>query len=865
MVIFRVLLVLWVGGIIAVGQELPKVNDDRLAITMFASEPLIQQPTGITFDKHGLIVIESHTHFRPKDWQGPAHDQIVRLIDKDGNGTADTRQVIFDQTDATMDIARHPDGSLYVAARNEILRLNDADGDGQYEHVTRRIVFLDTTANYPHNGLSGLAFDKDGNLYFGMGENLGAGYTLKAGATEIKDQGEGGNIFWCTKDGKRLKRIATGFWNPFGVCVGPFGNVFATDNDPDSSPPCRLHHIIESGDYGYQFRYGRSGLHPFISWNGEMKGTLPMLAGTGEAPCDVLWYQSPPHTASVGLGGVWAQSLLVASWVDHRVESYQLSPADGTFRAERRLLVEGGNDFRPVAFAIADDGALFLSDWVKRDYNLHGHGRIWRLAGKSPTPSIASPTPEPDPGTTLRERIMHGPAPSETEAIAWLQEKRPYLLTPAIWRMAREGSLLTSLANASTGDSTLDASVLLAARKAVEYEGVGMNDTANRLLARTINHPDEQLALLALKWISDDRIKSHRPLLDALLQDSSLSPKLYYATITALARIDSGETNEAQLIARLKADIASPDTTAMRKQQALSILPDRDKQLKLSDVTALLDKASEEHKIWLVHYLANLRDPARTDVIRKLAMNRDEAPKIRAAALGHITATQADVGPVIAIALAVKGDPALRTAALQSLQGSKLGADQLQALSSIDNPGMKAMAERLKGGTYTSALRPLATSPKAWSTFLKQVPGPVDIAQGRSVFMSPKLGGCAACHQVEGIGSMAGPQLSTIGKALDPNYLLQSLLQPNANVAPQYAAMTIITTDGQGRTAFPLIERGGNHSYIDIAGNHFEVKIDDIVSRIPLPVSIMPEGIVNRLTDAEVRDLVAYLTAQARP
>jgi hypothetical protein len=46
---------------------------------------------------------------------------------------------------------------------------------------------------------------------------------------------------------------------------------------------------------------------------------------------------------------------------------------------------------------------------------------------------------------------------------------------------------------------------------------------------------------------------------------------------------------------------------------------------------------------------------------------------------------------------------------------------------------------------------------------------------------------------------------------------------------------------------------------VDIAGNQFEVKIEDIVSRVPLPMSIMPEGLVSKLTDAEVRDLVAYL------
>ena len=48
-----------------------------------------------------------------------------------------------------------------------------------------------------------------------------------------------------------------------------------------SCPPCRLIDVVMGGDYGYKFRYGRSGLHPYTAWNGEIPGTLPMVAGTG--------------------------------------------------------------------------------------------------------------------------------------------------------------------------------------------------------------------------------------------------------------------------------------------------------------------------------------------------------------------------------------------------------------------------------------------------------------------------------------------------------------------------------------------------------------------------------------------------------
>ena len=60
-------------------------------IERFAAAPDIVHPIGMAFDGRGrLLVIESHTHFRPENYQGPKHDRIRILEDThgDGNGTA---------------------------------------------------------------------------------------------------------------------------------------------------------------------------------------------------------------------------------------------------------------------------------------------------------------------------------------------------------------------------------------------------------------------------------------------------------------------------------------------------------------------------------------------------------------------------------------------------------------------------------------------------------------------------------------------------------------------------------------------------------------------------------------------------------
>src|SRR5262249_28353112 len=122
----------------------------------------------------------------------------------------------------------------------------------------------------------------------------------------------------------------------------------------------------------------------FQAWNGELPGTLPMVTGTGEAPCEIISYESD------GLPREYLGSLLVASWADHRIERYVPRPKGASFTADRLPFIQGGKDFRPVGLAVAPDGSLFISDWVLSNYQLHNKGAIWHVqwkqGGKSQRP-----------------------------------------------------------------------------------------------------------------------------------------------------------------------------------------------------------------------------------------------------------------------------------------------------------------------------------------------------------------------------------------------------------------------------------------------------------------------------------------------
>jgi putative membrane-bound dehydrogenase-like protein len=359
--------------------QLPTVLDDRLVIELVAKEPDIVTPTGIAVDERGRVwCIENNTHQRPSDYKGHPSDRIRIYDDFDANGRARRVKTFADGFKNSMGLALDRDGRVFLATRSEIFVLRDTKGNDTAGEK-KSIIKLDTKGDYPHNGLCGFAFDALGYMYFGLGENLGEAYKLiGSDGWTLSGGGEGGNIYRCRPDGTKLVRVATGFWNPFAMTVDAFGRLFAVDNDPDSRGPCRLLHIIQGGDYGYRFRNGRKGTHPFTAWNGELPGTLPMVAGTAEAPSGIVAYESN------GLPKEYIGQLISTSWGDHVIERFELKPRGASFTSQAKTLVKGDENFRPVGIITAPDGSLVFSDWVDKSYPVHGKGRIWRLRMKQP-------------------------------------------------------------------------------------------------------------------------------------------------------------------------------------------------------------------------------------------------------------------------------------------------------------------------------------------------------------------------------------------------------------------------------------------------------------------------------------------------
>lgn len=437
----------------------PKSLDERLSIELFAREPDIVTPIGMAVDRQGrLLVLESNTHFPPKGYNRHPSDRLLLVEDTDRDGKADSFKVFADGFTAAMHLTVHPDGAVYIVTRGALIRLRDKDGDGVADQRDT-LLKLETTCTYPHNGLFSCALDWNNHLYVSMGENLGADYRLIGNdGSAVKGGGEGGNIFRATAEGGQVEKIATGFWNPVQLHFDIYGRLFTVDNDPDSRPPCRLIHIVPGGDYGYRFRNGRPGLHPFTAWNGELPGTLPMVAGTGEAPSSVL-------TCEDGiLPDSYRGTILATSWGDHRIDDFRLRRRGVSFRAERSPLFIGPADFRPVTLTAAPDNSIYVTDWVDKSYEVHGKGRLWRIRPKDASSKPTAPrAPEQAITSTSRsEREQAARQLARTESGRQLLRQQavnnadPHLRATAIGALSSVGAADDKLRAALAKDKSAD-------------------------------------------------------------------------------------------------------------------------------------------------------------------------------------------------------------------------------------------------------------------------------------------------------------------------------------------------------------------------------------------------------------------------
>ena len=340
-------------------QSGPPVPPPGFEISVFARTQRLGFPAVLRFAPDNRLFV------------GFSNDLIVTMGDSNGDGQADVIR-----TFASGDGVKDPRGLAFVgehvlvSVEDKIIRLRDVSGSGAADESADVVTGLELDTQVPFHRNNGIAIGPDQLLYMTLGSTTNAG--------EIRERPLSGSILRSRLDGTGLEKFATGLRNPFGLAFSPDGELFCTDNGPDSSirrnddPPDELNHVIQGEDYGHA----------------RFWGTPPPDSGT-RGPVANL----PAHGAAAGLtffngpqAGEFDGNMLIAMWgpaggrssFAHNILRARLRRQGDSYTARVTPFVSSLT--RPTDVVVGPHGDLYIADHVGRT--------IYRLRRRGLAPSV---------------------------------------------------------------------------------------------------------------------------------------------------------------------------------------------------------------------------------------------------------------------------------------------------------------------------------------------------------------------------------------------------------------------------------------------------------------------------------------------
>jgi putative heme-binding domain-containing protein len=137
-------------------------------------------------------------------------------------------------------------------------------------------------------------------------------------------------------------------------------------------------------------------------------------------------------------------------------------------------------------------------------------------------------------------------------------------------------------------------------------------------------------------------------------------------------------------------------------------------------------------------------------------------------------------------------------------------------------------------------------------------------AQGKELF---KIANCHACHKLEGVGQEYGPNLTEFDTKWTPLEVWKEMVDPSARINEKY--QSYVFQLASGKTVTGLIVRETADAY-QVAENPIAgaapivLKKDDVEAREKSPTSLMPKGLLDKLSRDEILDLLAYVASRGR-
>jgi putative membrane-bound dehydrogenase-like protein len=285
------------------------------------------------------------------------------------------------------------------------------------------------------------------------------------------------------------------------------------------------------------------------------------------------------------------------------------------------------------------------------------------------------------------------------------------------------------------------------------------------------------------------------------------------------------------------------------------------------------DDAAEADLLAAISLLG--RDPAsRAADLKRLAglLAATRPAAVQSAAVAALARTSDEDTPAALVGAWRSASPTLRARILDALLGRP--AWQKELLAAVEKGAIPAgqidaaRRQRLTG-SRDAAVRTLAAKLFAGGTANRQkviddykaalvLKG--DKARGKAAFAKS----CSACHQLEGVGHVVGPDLAALANK-SPLYLLSEILDPNRNLDSRYSEYQAVTKDERTVSGVLAAETATSITLRGQQAKEETILRTDLQSLRGTSKSLMPEGLEKDIGKQDMADLIAYLTANEPP
>ena len=138
-------------------------------------------------------------------------------------------------------------------------------------------------------------------------------------------------------------------------------------------------------------------------------------------------------------------------------------------------------------------------------------------------------------------------------------------------------------------------------------------------------------------------------------------------------------------------------------------------------------------------------------------------------------------------------------------------------------------------------------------------------ANGKQMF---QVANCISCHKLGGIGHEIGADLTKLDPLAKPADILRDVLEPSHKINEKYQTWILETESGKLITGLILEETADVVKIIEnplAKAEAILLKPSEILSRKKSDQSIMPKGLLDKLSREEILDLMAYLISRGNP